>query len=104
MHTFIATINPTGADKLRDHGAYVRLHGNVLRFFEDDEKSARVFYRRYVRNFTGVVLGEADYSLYAEPVPDQGDRRPLGLRENPDCRELARPGLAGVATAKETVL
>jgi hypothetical protein len=51
--------------------------------------------------FTGIVLSQADYSLYAEPIPDQGDRQALGMRENPRCHERANPGRAGSTSQSE---
>lgn len=95
MQTFVATINDPGASKLRNTGVYVRAQATTLRFHEDDARSAHIFYRRYIRNFTGVLFGDADYSLYAEPSVTRADSRALGMRENPDCRELARPGRCG---------
>lgn len=75
---FVATINASGIEKLTQQGA--RTNGRQLVFFEDDEKSAHIFYRRYMRNFFGVVFfAERDYSIY-QPVGAPSGRR-LGFQE-----------------------
>lgn len=76
--TYIATINDAGIEKLTLIGA--RAHGRQLSFSEDDEKSAHAFYRRYMRNFFGVVFyQDRDYSLYAPHFGSSGQR--LGFQE-----------------------
>lgn len=75
--TFIATINDAGVEKLALQGA--RTTGRQLSFVEDDLKSAHLFYRRYMRNFFGVMFHDGrDYSIYA---PVFGPSSRMGFQE-----------------------
>lgn len=62
MPRFVATYNQSGVDKLAALG--IRLYGRTLSFMEDDLTLARTFFRRYVRNFFGAKLHDADFSVY----------------------------------------
>ncbi|USN15556.1 hypothetical protein KIKIMORA_04380 [Brevundimonas phage vB_BpoS-Kikimora] len=93
MPRYIATLNPTGVDKLRAIGASVT--GRTLAFIEDTEKHAHTFYRRYTRNFFGIVLNDSDYSIYEPAQAELNDTIPLGMRSNPYDMRPAKPGRAG---------
>lgn len=73
LQKFVATLNAGGLQKLKDQGA--KVGGNQLAFYEDDETKAHLFYRRYMRNFFGVIFYvERDYSIYAPVVAPSGQR------------------------------
>lgn len=93
MPRYIATLNPSGEEKLRAIGAEVR--GRTLAFVEDTEKHAHTFYRRYTRNFFGIVFNDSDYSIYEPAQADLSDTIPLGMRSNPYDMRQAKPGRAG---------
>lgn len=78
MTRFIFTLNPSGVAKLEAIGAQVV--GRQLAFDEDDVRSAHIFYRRYMRNFHGVVLGDMDYSAY---TPHYGAPTHYGFKDRP---------------------
>jgi hypothetical protein len=75
MIQFIATYNELALAKFKDNG--IRPHGRALGFFEDDEKMANAFFRRYTRNLYGVQITKADFSLYA---PNWGEQTACGFQ------------------------
>lgn len=93
MARYVAAFNPSGVAKLAEVGA--RANGRTLVFFEDTDKHAHVFYRRYIRNFFGVVFNDDDYSIHQPVAPAEDVSIPLGMRENFAERTPAKPGRAG---------
>lgn len=79
MTRFIFTLNASGVEKLVALGAKVT--GKVLSFDEDNAKSAHIFYRRYMRNFHGVILTDQDYSAY---TPHYGAPSQFGFMDRPE--------------------
>lgn len=78
MTRFIFTLNPSGVEKLIALGA--KVNGKTLAFDEEDTKSAHIFYRRYMRNFHGVILNDQDYAAYA---PNYGAPAQFGFMDRP---------------------
>lgn len=78
MTRFIFTLNASGVEKLIALGA--KVHGKTLAFDEDNPKSAHIFYRRYMRNFHGVILTDQDYSAY---TPHYGTPSQFGFKDRP---------------------
>lgn len=71
---FVATYNDSAVKKFTEQG--LRPLGRQLSFYEDDEKSAHIFFKRYTRNLFGVRLTEIDYSIYA---PHEGAAPQFGF-------------------------
>lgn len=92
MPRFVATYNERGIAKLRGAGATVMPRGRHMSFWEDDITLARTFFRRYVRNFFGVRLSDAEFSIYEEPPQPRSE---LGWLSDPDTNQESKPGLAG---------
>lgn len=90
MNRYVATYNESALLKLRALG--FRHTGRSLTFMEDDLASARVFFRRYIRNFFNLKLHEVDFSLYEVPAAPPSR---MGFLSKDDEPPQARPGMCG---------
>jgi len=82
MNSYVATYNDSAIKRLRGVGVYVRK--NKLTFFEEDISRARAFFRLYVRNFMGVRLSDAEFSVYE--VPESPPSR-MGFLDVPEAAQ-----------------
>lgn len=90
LRVFVATYNPRALEKFKAAG--IRPWGNVLTFFEEDEKTASMFFRLYTRNIYAIELIKSDFSLY-EPNPTPASE--LGLLGDPHAiQPESNPGQA----------
>lgn len=88
LKLYVATYNQTALEKFDAAG--MRPVGRTLRYFEEDDQKATLFFRLYTRNLYGVLVGKADFSLYS-PTPTPSSQ--IGFHEKPNMAE-AKPGLA----------
>lgn len=88
LKLYVATYNETALAKFVEAG--MRPVGRTLQYFEEDDVKATLFFRLYTRNLYGVLIGKADFSLYAPPSAPASH---LGFHNKPNQME-SKPGLA----------